>query len=413
MDTVFAASSHRSVLPAGWDHARAHAALRALLESGDGADGGCLFAAPRATEAGIAFDPPADGQRATYAALDAAQRSALRAELGRLASVLRRAAALRAARDPARDGDLPALVAAALEIPSFAHVLAWAAPGAAGRPVLLGWGLVPADAPGPIGLVTRLDDGRPADAPRRTPWALLGIAALALLATGALAALLAPSLLSLVAPPEPVCRVAPGQMAALETLLREEERERALRRRLAELERDLGLKRAACPLPEPPRPPEPPPRAEPQAPPPPQPQPQPPPAPVPPPPPPPAPPPSPPTPPPQPERAQTPPEPPPNTQACDTETESGGQGVTTHEHFLGDRPGRVQIDYANRQQADHIRVYYRGQLIAETPGPVSGTGEIAFDWAPRPGGPDAYTVQIVVIGPGRGTVWAYRLACPK
>ena len=50
-------------------------------------------------------------------------------------------------------------------------------------------------------------------------------------------------------------------------------------------------------------------------------------------------------------------------------------------HFLGDKPGPVEVTYDTKTQPDHIRVYYRGQLLAETRGPVSGRGSIRFDGA--------------------------------
>jgi len=257
MTQRFPSSEYRSLLPSGWDHARARAVLSALLAEAAGPEASCLFAEATVEGDALAFAPPPGGTSARHETLDAAQREALRAEFGRLASGLRRAAELRAARDPA-DAGLPALVAAALEIPSFAHVEAWAAPGAEGRPVLLGWGLVPASAPGPLGFVTRLDDGVAAEGPRPWPWRLAALTALALLLLGALSALLAGPVLGLFPRAEPACRAEPGQMAELGELLREEERGRTLRRRLAELEAAIGARRAACPLPEPPRPPEPP-----------------------------------------------------------------------------------------------------------------------------------------------------------
>ena len=417
MTRRFPASEHRSLLPAGWDHARARAVLVALLAEAAGAEATCLFAEATMEGDALAFALPPGGTSARHETLDATQREALRAELGRLASALRRAAELRAARDPA-DAGLPALVAAALEIPSFAHVEAWAPPGAEGRPVLLGWGLVPISAPGPLGFVTRLDDGVAATPPRPLPWRMAALAALALLLLGALAALLAGPVLGLFPRAEPACRAEPGQVEAMGELLREEERGRALRRRLAELEAGLGARRMSCPLPEPPKPPEPPPPPRMEAPQEAPPRTEPPPAPPPPPPPPPSSPPPRPTPPPEPPKpperqAEKPPEPPPNTLPCNAETKSGGQGVTLNNHFLGDKPGPVEVTYDTKRQPDHIRVYYRGRLLAETNGPVSGQGSIRFDWRPEPGGPDAYVVEVQVIGPGVGTQWSYNLGCPR
>lgn len=262
MSERFATAEFRSQLPAGWDHSRARAALVALLVESGEAHAACLFADVAVTPDAIAFLPPAVGMRASYENLDSAGRAALRAELGRLGSVLRRAAVIRAVKDPARDGALVALVAGALEIPSFAHVLAWAAPGEKGRPVLVGWGLLPGATPA-LGLVSRLDDGRPATFARGMPWWSIAVAVPVMIAVGAVGALLGPQMLRTLAAPELACVVEPGQMAAMGDLLKEEERERRLRGELAALEIALGTRRASCPLPEPPPPPPPPPQAPP------------------------------------------------------------------------------------------------------------------------------------------------------
>ena len=87
--------------------------------------------------------------------------------------------------------------------------------------------------------------------------------------------------------------------------------------------------------------------------------------------------------------------------------------MTLNNHFLGDKPGPVEVTYDTKRQPDHIRVYYRGRLLAETNGPVSGQGSIRFDWRPEPGGPNAYVVEVQVIGPGFGTQWSYNLGCPR
>ncbi|MEY4682033.1 MAG: hypothetical protein RLZZ276_3682, partial [Pseudomonadota bacterium] len=43
MTRRFPASEHRSLLPAGWDHARARAVLVALLAEAAGPEATCLF----------------------------------------------------------------------------------------------------------------------------------------------------------------------------------------------------------------------------------------------------------------------------------------------------------------------------------------------------------------------------------
>ncbi len=409
-------AGHVVLLPAGTDHAAAHAALAALLARATGPETASLFAAAAQEGDALVFSAP-PGRVARFDELDAEGRELLRAEIGRLAGELRRAAEAEARRDPARAGQLPALVAAAVEVPSFELVYAHE-----GRPVLAGWGMAPAAAPGGLGLIRVLDDGRPAERPRAPPWAGVAAAALVLALLGATAVAASPWIAALFAPEPPACRAAPGDMDALLDLLREQERERDLRRRLASLQEDLGRRRASCPLPEAPRPPpetppqqlaqkepEPEPEALPLPPPP---QPEPPPEPEPPRPPPVA---ARPPPPPRPPPERPPPEPPPNTQPCNQETRSGGRGITETRHYLGPTPGRVTLGANTLAEPDRIRVHHRGRLLSETPGFVSGPGTISFDWNPPPGGSaEDYVVTVEVTGtPGSpSTVWNYTLGCP-
>ena len=394
---------YRAILPAGQDHAGAHRALTALLSETLGAEVSGFFAPVSASEQGMSFFAP-EGRVARFAELDATGRERLRAEIGRIISALRRAAALAAAKDPARAGQLPALVAAAIEIPGFEQVFAHE-----GRPVLAGWGMAPANAPGGLGLLRDLDDGKPAEAPARAPLAALGAALLVLFVLGALAAFAAPWIARWMAPEAGMCRVEQGDLDAMQTLLRERERERELRHRMAALEEELGRRRAECPLPAaPPPPPPPPPAPEPPR----QPEPRPEPTPEPPRPPTPPPPPR-PTPPPRP--AERPLERPPNVEPCNTEVQSGGRGITETRHYLGPTPGRVTIPYNTRMEPDRIRVYHRGRLLSESPGFVSGNGVISFDWnPPRGGSAEDYVVTVEVMGtPGSpSTRWDYRIGCP-
>ena len=393
--------AYRPTLPGGMNHVGAHGALTTLLNDALGPEVTGFFAPVTLTEQGISFFAP-EGRVARFAELDATGRERLRAEIGRIISELRRAAALAVAKDPAGAGHLPALVAAAIEIPSFEQVFAHE-----GRPVLAGWGTAPSNAPGGLGLLRDLDDGKPAEAPARVPLAALGAALLGLFLLGALAAFASPWIARWLAPEPGMCRVEQGDLDAMQNLLRERERERELRHRLALLEEELGRRRAECPLPEPPPPPPPPPTPEPPR------QPEPRPEPTPEPPRPPTPPPPRPTPPPPP--PPRPVERPPNVEPCNTEVQSGGRGITETRHFLGPNPGRVTITYNTRMEPDRIRVYHRGRSLAETPGFVSGNGAISFDWnPPRGGSAEDYVVTVEVMGPpgSPSTRWDYRIGCP-
>jgi hypothetical protein len=236
-------AGHRVMLPSGVDHAAAHAELAALLTRAAGAETAGLFAEPRLGTAEVEYLAP-DGRIARFDELDAEGRALLRAEIGRLVSLLRRAAEEAAQREPARCGSWPALVANAIEIPSFERVYAHE-----GRPVLAGWGMAPATAPAGLGLIGVLDDGRAYQRPLAFPlWAAV-LSLLALLAIGAMGAMATPRLIDLFDPPEPVCRVAPADQQAFLELDGEKKRELELRRRLAALQQSAGDKRAACPIP--------------------------------------------------------------------------------------------------------------------------------------------------------------------
>jgi hypothetical protein len=403
----FRIAEHASLLPAGMDAAAARDRLAAVLAERAGPEASGLFAEVREAEGVRSYFAPS-GEVAAFAELDPEGQAALNAELGRLVGALRRATEADGAGP-----DLAALVRAAIEVPRtdcvFAHE---------GRPLLVGWGLAPRDRPQGLGLLAPLDDGRSDPVPAR-PWAILGLAAAILLGLGALAAVAVPMIARHVSPGPPMCRPEPGQLGALETLMREQGRENELRTRIAEATRDLGERQQACPLPQAPPPPPPVPQPEPPPPPPPAPRPEPPPAPPPappPPPPPPAPPPPPRPEPPPPPRPQPPPAPPPNTEPCDQETRSGGPGVTETRHFLGPTPGRVRLQYDTLQAPDRIIVYdSRGNEIASTRTYVSGRGFVEFDWNPRPGSsPRDQTVLVEVTGgPGQPrTLWSYTLGCP-
>lgn len=246
-------AGHAVALPAGTDHAAAHAILVRLLTEGGAPESAGLFASVARDGDALAFSVP-PGEVARFEDLDAEGRALLRSEIGRLVGVTRRAAETLAMRDPAGSAHLPALVAAAIEIPSFELVFAHE-----GRPVLAGWGLTPSAAPHGLGLVRVLDDGKPADPPKRTPWVLLAAVALALLLLAGAAWALTPWLVRWIGVEAPSCKVAPEQLQVMRDMLREQDREHDLRRRLATMQEELGRRRAMCPLPEPPPPPAPPP----------------------------------------------------------------------------------------------------------------------------------------------------------
>ena len=119
-----------------------------------------------------------------------------------------------------------------------------------------------------------------------------------------------------------------------------------------------------------------------------------------------------PAPPPPPQVANAPPtnRPPPGMLPCDWTGNSGGEGVTRHKHYLGEKPGFVGINYNLYVKPDDIKVIYRGQVLAGTGGPRSGRGGFGFDWNPVAGD---YSVDVVVTGEMWGTQWMYAMSCPR
>lgn len=354
-------------LPEGQPLGPAHAALAALAGRALGPGWSGLFAVPRPEGDAIVWE--AEGAEARrYFDLPAEDRAALRSSLAAALSETRRAA-------EREGGSLAPLLATAIEVPGWdaVHLVD-------GRPVLAPWGLRPQGrAPGASPLAA-LDDGVPARPPSLFPWApaLATLAALVLLAV--LAVLYLRWWAPWAAPPVAVaCRADPAQFGALAALLGEEGRTQALAAELARLQGELGRRQSECPIAElPPEPPPPPPRPEPP-----------------------------------PRPAEAPPVRPPDAQPCDAETRSGGRGVTRTRHFLGNRPGRVTLEYNTLIEPDHIEVLYRGRQLATTYLPVSGRGAISFDWRPTGSGPEAHVVDVIVSGFGLTTRWNYTLGCPR
>lgn len=370
-------AAYALLLPTGLDHAEAYRHLTALLADSAGAEAAGLFAMPRPAGSRLEFRVPA-GRVARFDELDATGRAALRAELSRLISLLRRSAEAKAARDPSRFAPLPTLLRAAIEIPSFEYVYA-----REGRPVLAAWGLSPhardgAGVAGGLGLLRVLDDGVPVERPARISALTPMIAALGLGVVGGCALLAGPYLAQAFGPPAPVCKVVPAEREALIGLDDERRRERELRASLAALEQQLGAKRANCPI----RVLQPPPAQSPVA---------------------------------STDPAVPPMQRPPDAQPCNAETRSGGAGSTKTQHFLGPKPGPVRLTYDAHNEPDWIVVSHKGRVVTQTDGYRSGKGFIAFDWNPPPGEPrGGYVVTVEVRGTrgSRSTIWTYTLGCP-
>ena len=106
---------------------------------------------------------------------------------------------------------------------------------------------------------------------------------------------------------------------------------------------------------------------------------------------------------------------------CNEETRSGGFGIQSNKHLLGDQGGVVKIDYDMDNMPDKLEVFYEGQLVASTHdvhGNINGfvgenimscCGTLKFEYSPVN---DNHCI-VVVTGPENGTVWSYRLSCPE
>lgn len=117
--------------------------------------------------------------------------------------------------------------------------------------------------------------------------------------------------------------------------------------------------------------------------------------------------------------------------ACDESTASGGAGVTTTIHELGQSSGTFDFSYNAYAVPDRFQVFYEGSLIHdEVIGTLANSSSYASLFDPSgifhgTGSVDAVSgksvslsyagtstqVTVIVSGPG-GTVWDYIVSCP-
>ena len=100
-----------------------------------------------------------------------------------------------------------------------------------------------------------------------------------------------------------------------------------------------------------------------------------------------------------------------NTINCNATAKSGGQGITTTRHELGNRSGNVYIEYEMNMQPDEINVFYDNKLVASSNGPVSNNNSLQFYYNAKSGKPNYCIIKI--IGVESGTHWEYTLNCPQ
>lgn len=109
-----------------------------------------------------------------------------------------------------------------------------------------------------------------------------------------------------------------------------------------------------------------------------------------------------------------------NQMPCNTSIESGGAGITTNKHYLGNSPGTVVIRYDMKYIPDKLEVFYENQLVASTKdipnnynGFVGGDneagccGSLSFNYEPNR---DDFC--IIRVSGLNSTVWEYYVVCP-
>lgn len=104
-----------------------------------------------------------------------------------------------------------------------------------------------------------------------------------------------------------------------------------------------------------------------------------------------------------------PPPPPPNTLQCGQINDTGGGLYTEKYHELGNKAGKVQIEYDMYTAPDKMDVYYMNQLLATTNVEVTGKGTLSFSYTPVNG---VTQIKVVVTNTTGGSVWEYLVKCP-
>ncbi|SEB06585.1 hypothetical protein SAMN05443667_11924 [Flavobacterium gillisiae] len=94
---------------------------------------------------------------------------------------------------------------------------------------------------------------------------------------------------------------------------------------------------------------------------------------------------------------------------CDQTVKSGGQGMTENSHDLGNKPGKVVLEFDMNQIPDELFVYLDGLKVASTNGLVSGPGSLAFDFDPNKN----KSCTVIIKAPQENTEWKYLVNCPK
>lgn len=95
---------------------------------------------------------------------------------------------------------------------------------------------------------------------------------------------------------------------------------------------------------------------------------------------------------------------------CNQTSSSGGSGVTTNTHYIGQGSGTVTINCDAYSVPDGFEAIYNGNVVATTGGLISGKATLSFFHNFATTGKD--TFQMRVTGSSSGTSWVYTVNCP-
>ena len=96
---------------------------------------------------------------------------------------------------------------------------------------------------------------------------------------------------------------------------------------------------------------------------------------------------------------------------CNSTVKSGGQGISSTIHDLGDMSGEVIVQYDMFDIPDKITVTIDNKIVASTQNLVSGVGSLSFYY--NSSNNSSKYCLIEVSAPGAQTSWKYKINCPN
>lgn len=94
----------------------------------------------------------------------------------------------------------------------------------------------------------------------------------------------------------------------------------------------------------------------------------------------------------------------PAPQSCGKSTSSGGSGITTRTHDMGEWAGCFVLKYDMQRVPDKAEILHNGSVVATTGTLVSGRGQLTFRY------PGNGLLQVRMSG-ANGTAWSYGIEC--